>query len=92
MNRPRLIRARRLPRRPMPFPSDSDSTWLELGATELRLRRDNGEVAWSAALPDAALTAAGAEWAARDLAALDASGARSDDDPADSEEVLLERS
>jgi len=81
---------------PMPFLSDSDSTsdstWLELGATELRLRRESGEVAWSAALPDAALTAAGAEWAARDLAALDASGAAAGDDPADSEEVLLERS
>jgi hypothetical protein len=56
------------------------------------LRRDSGEVAWSATLPDVALTAAGAEWAARDLAALDASGAAADEDPADSEEVLLERS
>jgi len=94
MNRPRLMRPRRPaphPMPPMPFLSEGDSAWLELGPSELRLRRESGEVTWSATLPDAAL--AGAEWAARDLAALDATGGAADDaDPDDSEEVLLERS
>jgi hypothetical protein len=73
------LRARRS-QRPVPFVGDPDSGWLELGASELRLRRDGGDVLWSAVLPDGAL--AGYELAAADLASLE------DDDY---EEVLLER-
>ena len=73
------LRARRS-QRPLPITGDLDSQWLELGASELRLRRDGGDVLWSAALPDHALS--GYELAAADLASLEG-----DED----EEVLLER-
>ena len=70
-----------LPAAALPPAGDLDSGWLELGASELRLRRDGGDVLWSAALPDIAL--AGYELAAADLASLD--------DDEDLEEVSLER-
>jgi len=73
------LRARRS-NRPLPIAGDLDSGWLELGGSELRLRRDGGDVLWSVALPDLAL--AGYELAAADLASLE------DDDD---EEALLER-
>ena len=90
MNRPRFSRLRRRsPRTAPPFPylSESEPAWLELGHAELRVRRDGGDVAWSAALPDATQTLAGREWAAPDLAALDHEG-----DGEGDEEVLLGRS
>jgi hypothetical protein len=74
------LRARRT-QRPLPIAGDLDSSWLELGASELRLRRDGGDVLWSVALPDQAL--AGYELAAADLASLE--------DDEDLEEVTLER-
>jgi len=96
MTRPRISRQSRRAlrtRASAPFLSDlnheSEPAWLELGRTELRVIRDGGDVAWSAALPDAAQALAGREWAARDLAALDP-GADADIDR--DEEVLLGRS
>lgn len=95
MNRPRLIRARRRasrPSPPMPFTNENESAWLEFGAVEMRLRRDAGEVVWSAAMPDTTPALTRAEWAARDLAALEAATDSAVADPYADEEVLLERS
>jgi len=74
------LRARRS-QRPLPPAGDLDSGWLEFGGAELRLRRDGGDVLWSVALSEHALS--GYELAAADLASLG-----NDDD----EEALLERS
>ncbi len=90
MNRPRFSRLRRRspqPAPPFPYLSDSEPAWLELGHAELRVLGDRGDVAWSAALPDATQSLSTREWAARDLAALDHEG-----DPDGDEEVLLGRS
>ena len=96
MTRPRISRLRRRTSRstavapfPFDFPSDSEPAWLELGRTELRVFRDGGDVAWSAALPDPAQSPAGREWAARDLAALDPGTEAAGDGE---EEVLVGRS
>ena len=97
MNRPRFSRLRRRASRPTPLSPffsaapDSEPAWLELGPGELRLFRDGGDVAWSTSLSDPAHALAGREWAARDLATLDAAHEAEADGDGD-EEVLLGRS
>jgi len=73
MKRLRKHRLRHAPDVPVPFfrAVESEPAWLELGAAEMRLKREDGDVVWSASLADCARTFTTLEWSSGDLATLE---------------------
>ena len=73
MNRIQIAR-RAAARRTIPLLfNDNETTWLEFGSSELRLKREGGEPVWSTALPDASWALGGPEFSSGDLDTFDPS-------------------
>jgi len=73
MKRLRKHRLRHAQDAPVPFlrAVDSEPAWLELGAAEMRLKREDGDVVWSASWVDSARAFTTLEWSSGDLATLE---------------------
>jgi len=71
MNRPRIKRRMAVRRTVTHFNGESENIWLEVGDSEIRLKREGGELVWSRTLPDPGLALGNLEFSSGDLDTLD---------------------